>query len=210
MTRVFRRITAVLVLMSLGAGAQAGHLFSQAGNGSTPVNLTAGNGIDIPVTAPTSSSNTDRFDLYLSGFDSGDVLAVGIAGQVRTFDFDSMPSGYSATSVQITGNPISTNDPALFNNLVFPGAPFTWRIAAVAGDFNVAGFVIGNATQSIIGTDITTTITQASVNPGGVSGGPPPPSPSSPSAIPVLTPIHLVLLILGLIGIAATRRPRSR
>ncbi|MEH6610161.1 MAG: hypothetical protein V7696_12405 [Halioglobus sp.] len=193
MKHMVKQFFGVLVLMSVGLSAQAGHLFTQASL-NTPINLTAGFGIDLPQLATweeTSSSGNSNFNV--ENFDSGDIMRVDIGGVIRVFAFDSMPSGWTATSNRITSSP---NDPGYAALAITP--PITWRIDAVAGAFTLEGFRLYTVNGTVDGTN-TNTINQSAVTVSSFSSTP----------VPVFGPIHMVLLILGLIGVAGIRQRRK-
>ena len=195
MISMIKRILGTLVLMSLGFNAQAGHLFSQAGP-STSIDLTAGEGIDIPQ-ASLQSAGMATFELEVTGFDSGDILRLTIGSEVRVFDFDAMPAGYTSDSNSIN----HVSDPAWAAlNL---SAPFTWRVDALAGAFTLDGAVIPVAAGfRIIGTDIVPgSVIQSAVNAAAATA-------SSTENVPIFSPIQLMLLIFGLIGVAGVWQRR--
>jgi hypothetical protein len=179
-----------LVLLGLGLNAQAGHLFTQ-NSLNTEINLTAGFCIDLPQRTPweeTGTSGDSNFNLD-GDFGSGDVMRVSLEGLTYVFDFDSMPSGWAANSSTVFSSP---NDPQIA--ALAPTPPFTWQVCSLAGDFTLTGFRLYTANGTIDGTN-TDTVNQGSVIP--ITGGGP---------VPVFSPIHLVLLIVGLIGMVGARR----
>ena len=186
MMKIARKLAAVLILMSIGVAAQAGHLFTQAST-NTPILLNAGFGISIPQLGLESGGPSSTSFINLTDFGSGDILQMTLGSEVRVFDFDSMPSGATATSIQIdTTSATSTADPAIAALSLTPN--FTWRIDALAGSFTLLGYRIRISTGTVDGTN------SGLVNQTGVTA-------TSTTPVPIFSPVHLVLLVLGLIGI---------
>jgi hypothetical protein len=200
------KICLTIVFLGFGLNVQAGHLFTQASL-NTPVNLTAGFGIDIPQQGLEGGSGSNVSYINVCGFDSGDALRVILPGYTQTFTFGSLPSGWNFNPLgscqpdgTAAGEPdyietngaTSTDDPAL----AALGLPttFAWRLEAVSGAFTVHGYRLAQSTGTIDGTN-SGTVNQSGVTPSGPA-----------TAIPVLGLPHLVLLILGLIGMVGARR----
>jgi hypothetical protein len=76
--------------------------------------------------------------------------------------------------------------------------PFNWRIDAVAGAFTVGGFRLSTLNGRIDGTNA------GVVNQSGVTV-----TSGSATPVPVFGPLHMVLLVLGLIGVAGIRQRRK-
>jgi hypothetical protein len=74
--------------------------------------------------------------------------------------------------------------------------PFNWRIDAIAGSFTVAGFRLSTLNGRIDGTN------SGVVNQVGVTE-------TSTATVPVFGPVHMVLLILGLIGVVGIWQRRA-
>ena len=199
MENKFLKLALLVVLLSSALQAQAGHLFTQAAL-NTPVDLTAGFGINIPQESMESSTGTSSSYINVCDFDSGDSLRVILPGWTQVFAFDSLPTGWQffAATCPSTGE-IETTDSTLNIEPVLAGLsltpPFQWRIEAVSGSFTLLGYRLRTSTGTVNGTG------SGTVNQSGVT-------PSSPSSaqIPVLGLPHLVLLILGLIGVVGARR----
>ena len=199
MRTIVKKFLAIVALMSVGLTAQAGHLFTQAAL-NTPIMLTGGFGITIPQLGFEGSSA--QADLYLCDFDSGDIMRITIGTFTQDFNFDALPAGWSYfppggicdADVENVGNLGGPNFPGLENqNLV---VPFNWRIDAVAGSFTIAGFRLNTLNGKIDGTNAGT-VNQDQVTQSG-------------QPIPVFGPIQMVLLALGLIGVAGIRHRLKR
>lgn len=187
MIKVLIRFTVTALLLGAGLNAQAGHLFTQNVL-NTPVLLNAGQGITIPQETMEGASPTASSDIDLQDFGSGDTLRMTIGGIVRTFPFDSMPADWQASATSIRY--ITGNDPQLAAlNLA---VPFNWRIDAVAGSFTVEGFRVRIASGTVNGTGAGV-VNQALVT-------------TTSSAIPIFSPVHILLLVLALVGIAGVRQ----
>jgi hypothetical protein len=193
MSKLASKLAAVLVLMSIGFSAQAGHLFIQASS-NTPIDLTAGFGITIPQEGSEGASPGTSSNIDLSNFDSGDTLVLTIGGVVRVFPFDNMPAGWGASSSSIFY--LSGNDPELAAlNLT---VPFNFRIDATAGSFTVLGFRLRLANITVDGTG------SGVVNQSGVTV-----TASGPATpVPIFGPWQLALVVLALIALAALGRRR--
>ena len=193
MMKLARRLAAVIVLMSVGFSAQAGHLFTQAST-NTPIDLTAGLGITNPQLAIEGGNGTNGSNINLQNFDSGDTLVLTIGGVVRVFPFDNMPAGWAANSSTIFYS--SGNDPALAALSLTP--PFNFRIDATAGSFTVTGYRIYISNGTPDGTNA------GLVNQSGVTV-----TVSGPSIpVPIFGPWQLALLALALIALAAVGQRR--
>lgn len=193
MMKLVRSLAALIILMSVGFSAQAGHLFTQA-SANTPIDLTAGFGITIPQESSEGASPGSSSDIDLSNFDSGDTLILTIGGVVRVFPFDNMPAGWGASSSSIRY--LSGNDPELAAlNLT---VPFNFRIDAAAGSFTVLGFRLRLANITVDGTG------SGLVNQSGVTV-----TASGPATpVPIFGPWQLALLVLALIAVAALGQRR--
>ena len=196
MVHMAKKFCAVLALMSVGLSAQAGHLFSQALL-NTPVQLNAGFGVDIPqITMEGASSQAN---IYLCDFDSGDVLRFILPGFTLDLDADSLPAGWtnSGTACPSTGTLSGSPSPPAMEALNL-ALPFDWRVEAVAGSFTLEGFRLGITNGTVNGTGAGL-VNQSGVTPTGGS-----------TAVPVFSPLHMVLLILGLIGVVGIRQRMAR
>ncbi len=190
MKHTVSRWVAFALLTFIGVGAQAGHLFTQNTLNSDIV-LTAGQGITLPQISMEFPSPSNSSNINLLDFGSGDILRMTLGTEIRTFDFDAMPAGWSATANSIFYN--SGNDPALASLSLT--VPFNWRIDAVAGSFTVQGFRIYTANGTVNGTG-TDTVNQSLV--------------TSSAPVPVFGPMHMLVLILALVGVAGFRQRRQK
>ena len=197
--RYLSKICLSIVFLGFGLHVQAGHLFTQASL-NTPVDLSAGFGIDIPQESMESTTGSASSYINVCDFGSGDALRVILPGWTQVIAFDSLPTGwnYSETACssgvgQIeTAGATTTIDPVLAGLSLTP--PFDWRIEAVSGSFTLEGYRLRTSTGTVNGTG-SGTVNQSGVTPSGPA-----------TAIPVLGLPHLVLLILGLIGMVGARR----
>src|SRR5690349_22963360 len=90
-------LLAILMAIVLPTPAQAGHLFTQA-VGNTPINLTAGHGIQITQTNFEGASSNGTVSLNFNGdWNSGDAIKLTIGSYTRTFTFDSPIGGTTQT-----------------------------------------------------------------------------------------------------------------
>lgn len=200
MENKFLKLALLVVLLSSALQAQAGHLFTQALL-NTPVDLTAGFGINIPQESMESTTGSSSSYINVCDFGSGDSLRVILPGWTQVIPFDSLPTGWSYSEVaclntgqiQTTG-PTNTIEPVLAALNLTP--PFQWRIEAVSGSFTLLGYRLRTSTGTVNGTG------SGTVNQTGVTAS----SGSSSAQIPILDLPHLVLLILGLIGVVGARR----
>lgn len=183
------RVFLLLCLAGFGLNANAGHLFTQ-NTINTPINLSGGFCINLPQISMEGASPTTGSTVNLGGdFGSGDVLRLTIEGVVKVFDFDSMPSGWTADGTLILASP---NDPDIA--ALSPTLPFTWEVCALAGNFTLEGFRLRAANGTVNGTG-TGLVVQSSVVPiGGVSN------------VPTLSPYHVLLLVLGLMAVVYARK----
>ncbi|HKQ30423.1 MAG TPA: hypothetical protein VJS66_03970, partial [Burkholderiales bacterium] len=136
-----------LAALFLPASANAGHLFTQA-SANTPINLTAGNGIQITQLTFENSNSNGAVNIYFSGnWNSGDAMQVNIGSYSRTFTFDSPLAGTSQSS-----SALSVNDPTLTAAGITTSASFQWTVIATSGTFTFQGYRIYVANGTFNGT----------------------------------------------------------
>lgn len=150
-------LSVALVTLFLPVSAQAGHLFTQA-SANTPVNLTAGTGIQITQLTYEGGGNAGRVSLnFLGDWDSGDAIRITIKNYTQTFTYDAPLSGTSQS-----GSALSVIDPTLAAAGITQNGSTQWTVIATTGTFTFQGYRIytGNDTFNGTGAD---TITQAQV-----------------------------------------------
>jgi hypothetical protein len=79
--KIITKLSAVILLLSVGFNAQAGHLFTQAAP-NTSLNLTGGTGIDIPQDSMEPAQPITPSNFKLENFDSGDIMRIELGGLV--------------------------------------------------------------------------------------------------------------------------------
>lgn len=159
----------LLALACLSLPAQAGHLFTQA-SANTPINLTAGNGIQVTQTSFEGGSSGGRVDLYFQNdWDAGDAIKITVSSYVQTFSYDAPLAGTSQSSSNVS----VTSDPALLaaNLDLDETSPFDWTFQAVSGDFTVSGYRIYLGNETINGTGSGTVNQTQVVNSSQLGGG---------------------------------------
>ncbi len=200
MLKGFFKAVSCLAFVGFGLNAQAGHLFTQ-NTVNTPIALSAGFGITIPQDSMESTTGSQSGSyINVCEFGPGDALRVILPGYTQTFTYGSPPSGWTVASSASdpcptegyieTLNVTTTDDPALA--ALSLTVPFQWRIEATAGSFTLLGYRLRTTTGTVNGTG------SGLVNQSNVT--------ASGSAIPVFSPAHLALLILGLVALVAARR----
>jgi hypothetical protein len=148
-----RLFFSTILLFGAVGSANASHLFSQGGG--SPVPLTAGNSMQFMIDgyhqnfASASAGQLARFDFYLDNgsWGAGDHMRItSPSGFTVDFVSGALPAGATenTASVSLTGfgaTPI--NSPSAFDTLISDNlVGTTWRVDALLGAFDIAGFVI--------------------------------------------------------------------
>lgn len=155
----FLYLTAVLVTLFLPLSAQAGHLFTQA-SANTPINLTAGTGIQITQLTNEGTGTSGNLSLNFSGdWSSGDAIRITIRNYTQTFTYDSPLAGTTQTTSALV-----VADPTLqAAGITLSGSmPLQWTVIATSGTFTFTGYRIYVADGTLNGTGADT-ITQSQV-----------------------------------------------
>jgi outer membrane autotransporter protein len=130
-------LIAIFMFLALPGAAHAGHLFTQA-SANTPINLTAGNGIQVTQLTYEGQSTQGNVLVYFSGnWGSGDAMQINIGSWSRTFTYDSPLAGTSQS-----GSALSVNDPTLTAAGITTSPSMQWTVIATAGTFTFEGYRI--------------------------------------------------------------------
>jgi hypothetical protein len=207
MQKKISKVLTFVLTLGLSFSANAGHEFTQ-GTGNTDIDLTGGNGIDIPQTGTVGASAAERVDIYMTDWGTGDVMCLEFPGYSRFVEYDNLPAGWTDSPVGPPGASGTGVEPAIAALGLSP--PFTFRISALQGSFTLNGYVIdvgGGADASIGGADVADgQVVQSNVtSQSGCEGF----RPEETTPVPMMHPVSIAILILSLMGIAWFRRFQS-
>jgi outer membrane autotransporter protein len=169
---------AIIIMTILSSNVSAGHLFTQAGS-NTPINLTAGNGLNITQLTYEGSSNSGSVLIYLDQTNSGDAnlewsagdaMKVIIGSWTQNFVYDTLTTDFAGAN-QSTSS-ISLTDPTLAAANITPGgAQSTFTVIATAGAFRFEGYRIEVVGDKYNGTGADTINQSQVVNAGSLGVG---------------------------------------
>lgn len=185
-----------LICLLLPLSARAGHLFTQA-SANTPINLTAGQGIQITQLTYEGVGTAGNVSINFSGgtantaWSAGDAIKLTIGSWTATYAYDTLTTAYPG-AVQ-TGSALVLQDPTLAATNIDPNGQQTqWIVIASAGDFTFEGYRIYTNAVTFNGTGAAP-INQAQVVNASQLGG---------TFVPVAGPgeVNIAGVLDGLVG----------
>lgn len=129
--------------------AQAGHLFTQA-SANTPINLTAGNGIQVTQLTYEGGGGMNGYVTINFGgdWDSGDAIQVNIGSWTQTFTQTTLVASGGTQS----GSGLSITDATLTAAGITTSPSMQWTVIATTGVFTFEGYRIYVANGTFNGT----------------------------------------------------------
>jgi hypothetical protein len=185
--KIIKYLSISAALLFAAGGVQAGHLFTQATTNS-PIFLAAGTGVTVPqLTTEGSSTSSRGISIDLASWSAGDALRLIIGSYSQLFSFDSPLTGTTQASTYLNN----------FNLASLPGigstgfaAPDSWRIESVSGNgFTFTGYRIYTDANGVLDGTGAGLLNQTVVTSNSV------PEPTA-----------FMLMVVGLLGFAITRR----
>lgn len=135
------RGTFVLASMLFPVVANAGHLFTQA-SVNTPINLTAGQGIQITQQTYETGCCSGTVRLYfINDWSAGDSIKLTIGSWNATYNFDTLLASFPGSS-QSASNLTLVDNALTAANITPAGQPTQWIVIANAGQFTFSGYRI--------------------------------------------------------------------
>lgn len=164
--------------------ASAGHLFTQASS-NTPINLTAGTGIQITQLTFEGTGTNGNVSLNFGGdWNSGDAVKITIGSYIQTFTYDSPLSGTTQTASALV-----VNDPTLTAAGILKSPSTQWTVIATSGTFTFQGYRIYVVDGTFNGTGADTITQSQVVSENQLNGG----SSTPASFVPAATSSNLGL-----------------
>jgi len=131
------------VFMMLGAGAHAGHLFTQA-TSNTPIVLNAGQQITVKQLTYEGGGNAGRVSINFSGggadtaWSAGDAIRISIGTWSNTFSYDTLAGAGGTQNASM----FSITDATLTAAGITPNGQIDWVVSATSGKFTFEGYRI--------------------------------------------------------------------